>query len=137
MCDIEQPSSTPMTSIAHTNYSAAVQCIAVCAIQCDSSKTIYVALLNPTQSYALRSRNNDMLFSAVCCHWLQVGIRLDEPSGLNNGTAKGVRIFECEEGFGSFVRGKNVTVGDYPERDLMDSDDETEGENNERDEDEI
>lgn len=68
-----------------------------------------------------------------------MGIRLDEPSGLNNGTAKGVRIFECEEGFGSFVRGKNVTVGDFPERDLMDSDEEGEGEEGkaERDEDEI
>jgi tubulin-specific chaperone B len=70
-----------------------------------------------------------------------VGIRLDEPSGLNDGTAKGVRIFECEEGFGSFVRGKNVTVGDFPERDLMDSDDEGEGEGGEgkpeQDEDEI
>ena len=53
-----------------------------------------------------------------------MGIRLDEPSGLNNGTVRGVRIFECEEGYGSFLRGKNVTVGDFPERDLMDSDDE-------------
>lgn len=71
------------------------------------------------------------------CHCSQVGIRLDEPSGLNNGTAKGVRIFECEEGFGSFVRGKNVTVGDFPERDLMDSDDEGDEGKAEHDEDEI
>lgn len=35
-----------------------------------------------------------------------------------------MRIFECEEGYGSFLLGKNVTVGDFPERDLMDSDDE-------------
>ena len=53
-----------------------------------------------------------------------MGIRLDEPSGLNNGTVRGVRIFECEEGYGSFLLGKNVTCGDFPERDLMDSDDE-------------
>lgn len=58
------------------------------------------------------------------CHKIKVGIRLDEPSGLNDGTVRGVRIFECEEGYGSFLRGKNVTVGDFPERDLMDSDDE-------------
>ena len=67
---------------------------------------------------------------------------MDEPSGLNDGTAKGVRVFECEEGFGAFVRGKNVTVGDFPERDLMGSDDdEDENENQqtkiEEDEDEI
>ena len=46
---------------------------------------------------------------------------------------------------GSFLRGKNVTVGDFPERDLMDSDvedddagdDNKENENGEDDEDEI
>lgn len=111
-------------------------------MQYDSSKLINAAILNPIVSYAMLFDLtiiicSAVLFFAVCCHWSQVGIRLDEPSGLNNGTAKGVRIFECEEGFGSFVRGKNVTVGDYPERDLMDSDDEAEGETNERDEDEI
>lgn len=57
---------------------------------------------------------------------------------MNDGTAKGVRIFECEEGFGSFARGKNVTTGDFPERDLMDSDDEEDKEGKaEEDEDEI
>jgi dynactin complex subunit len=36
---------------------------------------------------------------------------------------KGTRYFECEENYGSFVRGKNMKVGDYPVRDLLDSDD--------------
>lgn len=89
-------------------------------------------------THSFQSCNKSCACPALC-HCSQVGIRLDEPSGLNNGTAKGVRIFECEEGFGSFVRGKNVTVGDFPERDLMDSDEEGEGEEGkaERDEDEI
>lgn len=41
---------------------------------------------------------------------------------------KGERIFDCEPSYGTFVRGKNVAVGDFPERDLLDSDDENEGE---------
>lgn len=59
-------------------------------------------------------------------HW--VGIKFDEPVGTNDGTVKGVKIFECEDGFGSFVRGKNVTVGDFPERDIMDDDSDDEEE---------
>jgi len=55
-----------------------------------------------------------------------VGVQFDEPRGINDGSAKGVKYFDCPEGFGSFVRGKNVTTGDFPERDLMDSDDEEE-----------
>ena len=67
-------------------------------------------------------------------HW--VGVRLDEPLGKSNGTAQGVTIFECGENFGAFVRGKNVTVGDFPERDLMDDDDCEDKENGKDDEDE-
>jgi tubulin-folding cofactor B len=53
-------------------------------------------------------------------HW--VGIKFDEPVGRADGTVKGERIFACEPTFGAFVRGGKVTVGDFPERDLMDSD---------------
>jgi tubulin-specific chaperone B len=55
-------------------------------------------------------------------HW--VGVRFDEPVGLSNGTVKGVQIFECMDGYGGFIRGKNVEVGDFPERDLLDDSDE-------------
>jgi tubulin-folding cofactor B len=56
-------------------------------------------------------------------HW--VGIQFDEPVGSNDGCAKGVKIFECPTGFGSFVRGKNVKCGEqYPERDLFADEDE-------------
>ena len=41
---------------------------------------------------------------------------------------KGARKFECPEKFGAFVRGANVAVGDYPERDLFGSDDEDDNE---------
>lgn len=59
---------------------------------------------------------------------VQVGVKFDEPLGSNDGTVKGVKIFDCEAGYGAFVRGKNVSVGDYPERDILDevSDDEDE-----------
>lgn len=41
---------------------------------------------------------------------------------------KGKKVFECDPGYGGFVRGKNVTTGDFPERDILDevSDDEEE-----------
>jgi tubulin-folding cofactor B len=48
--------------------------------------------------------------------------------GKSEGVAKGVRIFDCEPNYGAFVKGKNVTVGDFPVRDIMDSDGEAEAE---------
>lgn len=54
-----------------------------------------------------------------------VGVKFDEPLGTSNGMVKGKVIFECPEGFGAFVRGHNVKVGDYPEKDIFeDSEDE-------------
>eukprot|EP01041_Mallomonas_annulata_P005015 gene5015-10037_t len=71
-------------------------------------------------------------------HW--VGVQFDEPVGLHDGSAKGKKIFECPDGYGTFVRGKNMKVGDFPMRDLLDSEDEnegTQGQKEEVDEDEI
>jgi len=51
----------------------------------------------------------------------QVGVKLDEPLGKNDGSIKGKRYFDCGgENFGTFIRGKHVIVGDYPERSLLD-----------------
>eukprot|EP00349_Pseudokeronopsis_sp_Brazil_P008271 CAMPEP_0202971322 /NCGR_PEP_ID=MMETSP1396-20130829/26036_1 /ASSEMBLY_ACC=CAM_ASM_000872 /TAXON_ID= /ORGANISM="Pseudokeronopsis sp., Strain Brazil" /LENGTH=317 /DNA_ID=CAMNT_0049700581 /DNA_START=35 /DNA_END=988 /DNA_ORIENTATION=- len=55
-----------------------------------------------------------------------VGVEFDEPMGHNNGTVKNREIFACAPGFGAFVRGKNVSVGDYPVRDIFDELDEDE-----------
>jgi tubulin-specific chaperone B len=63
-----------------------------------------------------------------------VGVTFDEPVGKTDGTVMagggGVhrkRYFEAMPNYGGFVRGKNVQVGDFPERDLFDeSDDEDE-----------
>ena len=52
-----------------------------------------------------------------------MGIKLDEPSGDNDGKVKGKKIFECESNFGMFVRPKDLKVGDYPEIDEFDMDD--------------
>eukprot|EP00536_Pseudo-nitzschia_multiseries_P011069 jgi/Psemu1/326299/estExt_fgenesh1_pg.C_3590003 len=51
-------------------------------------------------------------------HW--VGVTFDEPVGKNktDGSCKSTRYFEAPVGYASFVRGRNVAVGDYPERDL-------------------
>ena len=54
-------------------------------------------------------------------HW--VGVVFDEPVGKTDGTAPktGKRYFEAPgSNYGGFLRGKNVTVGDFPERDLFD-----------------
>lgn len=57
-------------------------------------------------------------------HWL--GVKFDEPVGNNDGMVKGKRLFECGHNFGGLVRGRNVTVGDFPEIDefATDSDEE-------------
>lgn len=55
-----------------------------------------------------------------------VGVQFDEPVGKNDGSVKGVRIFECPDGYGSFQRPDKVAVGDYPPEDdpFADSEDE-------------
>jgi len=57
-----------------------------------------------------------------------VGVQLDEPLGKNNGTIKGIQLFECPDGHGTLVRGKNIRVGDFPERDILADEDEEETE---------
>lgn len=58
-----------------------------------------------------------------------IGVTFDEPVGKTDGTAKGgKRYFEALPKHGGFVRGKNVEVGDFPERDLFDSDDDDDDE---------
>jgi tubulin-folding cofactor B len=62
-------------------------------------------------------------------HW--VGVKFDEPVGKTNGTTpNGVRYFDAELGYGGFVRGKNLVVGDeFTERDIFDElDDDSEDE---------
>jgi len=51
-----------------------------------------------------------------------VGVIFDEPVGKTDGTTKtGTRYFDAPGStYGGFVRGKNIEVGDFPERDIMD-----------------
>jgi len=53
-----------------------------------------------------------------------IGVQYDEPVGMNDGTVKGVKYFECPAGYGSMLRPDLVKVGDYPEIDEFASDDE-------------
>lgn len=59
-------------------------------------------------------------------HW--IGVIFDEPVGKTDGTTPdGTRYFDAPgKNYGGFVRGKNVAVGDFPERDIFEEDSEDE-----------
>ncbi|WWD01458.1 hypothetical protein V866_008402 [Kwoniella sp. B9012] len=52
-----------------------------------------------------------------------VGVELDEPQGKGDGEVEGKRYFQCSPLHATFVRPDKVTIGDFPEEDLMASDD--------------
>ncbi|KAJ3224439.1 hypothetical protein HK099_008459 [Clydaea vesicula] len=52
-----------------------------------------------------------------------VGVKYDEPVGIHNGTVDGVKYFECQNKFGAMVRPNKVKVGDFPEENLFEDDD--------------
>lgn len=53
-----------------------------------------------------------------------VGIEFDEPVGKNDGLIGQLRVFEARKNHGSFVKPKQVEVGDFPELDPFGSDEE-------------
>lgn len=65
-----------------------------------------------------------------------IGVTFDEPLGKTDGSATNkitgqkTQYFEAVEGYASFVRGKNVEVGDFPELDIF-------GDDTDSDEDEL
>lgn len=55
---------------------------------------------------------------------LWVGVQYDEPVGKNDGSVAGKRFFDAGKNRGGFVRPEKVIVGDFPEDDLLGSDEE-------------
>ncbi|OBA19547.1 hypothetical protein METBIDRAFT_79558 [Metschnikowia bicuspidata var. bicuspidata NRRL YB-4993] len=53
-----------------------------------------------------------------------IGIEFDEPAGKNDGLIGDQRFFQAKPGHGSFVRPNKVEVGDFPELDPFESDEE-------------
>jgi tubulin-specific chaperone B len=53
-----------------------------------------------------------------------IGIEYDEPAGKHDGLIRGQRYFQCPMGHGAFLRPDKLEVGDFPEIDLLGSDDE-------------
>lgn len=49
-----------------------------------------------------------------------IGVLLDEPVGDSNGTHKGKQYFEAGDKCAAFVRPTDLQVGDFPERDIFD-----------------
>ena len=52
-----------------------------------------------------------------------IGVKLDEPTGDCDGKVKGKQFFDAGAKFGQFVRPEDLNVGDYPEIDEFDMDD--------------
>ncbi|KAJ6262136.1 Cell polarity protein alp11 [Drechslerella dactyloides] len=52
-----------------------------------------------------------------------VGVRLDEPTGKNDGSIEDVKFFDAEKSHGIFVRPSRVTVGDYPPISFVETED--------------
>lgn len=55
-----------------------------------------------------------------------VGVEYDEPLGKHDGTVDGEAYFNCRPNHGAFLRPDRIKVGDFPEEDIMASDDELE-----------
>jgi tubulin-specific chaperone B len=55
---------------------------------------------------------------------LWIGVQYDEPMGKNDGSVAGKRYFDAGKNRGGFIRPERVVVGEFPEEDILGSEDE-------------
>lgn len=55
---------------------------------------------------------------------LWVGVQYDEPVGKNDGSLAGKKYFDAGKNRGGFVRPERVVIGNFPEEDILGSEDE-------------
>jgi tubulin-folding cofactor B len=55
---------------------------------------------------------------------LWIGVQYDEPVGKNDGAVGGKKYFDAGKNRGGFIRPERVVIGDFPEEDILDSEDE-------------
>ncbi|GAQ82952.1 Alpha-tubulin folding cofactor B [Klebsormidium nitens] len=73
------------------------------------------------------AKRGEVMFVGNNCKGLPpgywVGVKYDEPVGKNDGSVKGERFFTCAPGYGGMLRPDKVKVGDYPEKDPFEDED--------------
>jgi len=79
-----------------------------------------------TKTNEPKSESKQRSAGAVDEMW--IGVKFDDPVGKGDGTVKSKRYFKAEPKFGGFVNPIHVEVGDFPERDVLDEDEDVEEE---------
>lgn len=95
------------------------------ALQAEAAKTIKPGDRCQVEADGMLKRGTVMFVGETKIKpGVMVGVEYDEPLGKHDGSVQGTRYFECRPKHGAFLRPLKVNVGDFPEVDLDDLDEE-------------